>query len=112
MCGAFEALKRARVCSWTRREGNTRTNQGSVLWVRQVAAEEGPLQVDEGNLGCENCTNCVSFKWYFFFELEEREIAMSEEAACGPQRHLTLKGTAVRGAGSDCRRKGTDTGLG
>lgn len=79
-----------------------------------MTAEEVPLQVDEGDLGCENCTTCVTFKWYFFFflELEEREIAMSKEAACGPQRHLALKGTAIRGAGSDCRRKGTDTGLG
>lgn len=52
--------------------------------------------------------------FFFFLELEEREIAMSkpEEAARGPQGHLALKGTVVRGAGSDCRRKGTDSGLG
>lgn len=39
-------------------------------------------------------------------------MSKPEEAARGPQGHLALKGTVVRGAGSDCRRKGTDSGLG
>lgn len=94
-------------------EREPQNKPGSVLWVRQVAVEEGPLQVDEGNRLVRTAP-IVSVLRSNFLELEEREIAMSkpEEAAQGPQGHLALKGTAVRGAGSDCRRKGTDTGLG
>lgn len=69
-----------------------------------------------GNWGVRTAptVSVLSGIFFFFLELEEREIALSkpEEAARDPQGHLALKGTAVRGAGSDCRRKGTDTGLG